>query len=54
VSDRIGGRPIMAFGLGMDTVAFGWIAYNAMVDTSYGQLLPALVLAASARHRSSP
>ena len=45
LSDRIGGRPIMAFGLALDAVAFGWIAYNAKVGMSYGQLLPALILA---------
>ena len=45
LSDRIGGRPIMAFGLALDAIAFGWIAYNAKVGMSYGQLLPALVLA---------
>jgi MFS family permease len=45
LSDRIGGRPIMAFGLGLDAIAFAWIAYNAKVGMSYGQLLPALVLA---------
>ena len=45
LSDRIGGRPIMAFGLGLDAIAFAWMAYVAGPDTSYGQLLPALVLA---------
>ena len=45
LSDRIGGRPIMAFGLALDAIAFGWIAYNAKVGMSYGQLLPALVMA---------
>jgi EmrB/QacA subfamily drug resistance transporter len=45
LSDRIGGRPIMAFGLALDAIAFGWIAYNAKVGMSYRQLLPALVLA---------
>jgi EmrB/QacA subfamily drug resistance transporter len=45
LSDRIGGRPIMAFGLALDAIAFGWIAYHAQVGMSYGQLLPALVMA---------
>ena len=45
LSDRIGGRPIMAFGLALDATAFGWIAYHAQVGMSYGQLLPALVMA---------
>jgi EmrB/QacA subfamily drug resistance transporter len=45
LSDRIGGRPIMAFGLALDAVAFSWMAYVAGPDTTYGQLLPGLVLA---------
>jgi EmrB/QacA subfamily drug resistance transporter len=45
LSDRIGGRPIMAFGLILDAVAFGWMATVAGTDTAYGQLAPALVLA---------
>jgi nitrate/nitrite transporter NarK len=45
LSDRIGGRPIMAFGLVLDTIAFGWMATVAGPDTAYGQLAPALVLA---------
>jgi len=42
--DRIGGRPIIAFGLTLDAIAFSWMAYVAGPDTSYAQLLPALVL----------
>jgi EmrB/QacA subfamily drug resistance transporter len=45
LSDRIGGRPIMAFGLVLDAVAFGWMATVAGTDTAYSQLAPALVLA---------
>jgi hypothetical protein len=45
LSDRIGGRPIMAFGLTLDAIAFTWMAAVAAPDTSYGQLAPALVLA---------
>ena len=45
LSDRIGGRPIMAFGLALDAIAFNWIAYNAKVGMCYGQLLPALLMA---------
>jgi EmrB/QacA subfamily drug resistance transporter len=45
LSDRIGGRPIMAFGLILDAVAFGWMATVAGTDTAYGQLAPALGLA---------
>jgi MFS family permease len=45
LSDRIGGRPIMAFGLLLDAIAFTWMASVAAPDTAYGQLVPALVLA---------
>jgi MFS family permease len=45
LSDRIGGRPIMAFGRALDAIAFGWMATIAGTDTAYGQLAPALVLA---------
>ena len=45
LSDRIGGRPIMAFGLALDAIAFSWMATIASPDTPYGELVPALVLA---------
>jgi MFS family permease len=45
LSDRIGGRPIMAFGLSLDAIAFAWIASIASTTTPYGELLPAFVLA---------
>jgi len=45
LSDKIGGRPIMAFGLGLDAIAFAWMASIAAPDTAYSQLAPALVLA---------
>ena len=45
LSDRIGGRPIMAFGLSLDAIAFAWIASIASPTTPYGELLPAFVLA---------
>ncbi len=45
LSDRIGGRPIMAFGLALDAIAFAWMAKVASTDVSYGTLVPALVLA---------
>jgi MFS family permease len=35
----------MAFGLALDATAFAWIAYHAQMGMSYGQLLPALVMA---------
>ena len=45
LSDRIGGRPIMAFGLALDAIAFTWMAAIASPDMAYAQLVPALVLA---------
>ena len=45
LSDKIGGRPIMAFGLTLDAIAFGWMATVVSPDTPYAQLVPALVLA---------
>ncbi|MBX5469408.1 MAG: MFS transporter [Thermoleophilaceae bacterium] len=45
LSDRIGGRPIMAFGLILDAIAFGWMAAIVAPDTPYAQLVPGLVLA---------
>ena len=48
LSDRIGGRPIMAFGLALDAIAFAWIAYIANVGMSYGA---AAARAGSGRHR---
>jgi EmrB/QacA subfamily drug resistance transporter len=45
LSDRIGGRPIMAFGLAADAVAFAWMAMTASPEQSYAALAPALVLA---------
>ena len=40
LSDRIGGRPIMAFGLALDAIAFGWIAYNARSACPTGSCCP--------------
>jgi EmrB/QacA subfamily drug resistance transporter len=45
LSDRIGGRPIMAFGLAADAVAFAWMGTMASPGQSYAALAPALVLA---------
>jgi EmrB/QacA subfamily drug resistance transporter len=45
LSDRVGGRPIMIFGLLLDAVAFTWMAAVAAPDTAYAELAPALVLA---------
>ena len=45
LSDRIGGRPIMAFGLTLDVIAFTWMAAVVSPDMAYAELVPALVLA---------
>jgi MFS family permease len=45
LSDKIGGRPIMAFGLTLDAIAFSWMATIAGPHTAYAELAPALVLA---------
>ncbi|HVP01662.1 MAG TPA: DHA2 family efflux MFS transporter permease subunit [Solirubrobacteraceae bacterium] len=44
LSDRIGARPLMAAGLGLQAVALGWVASVAAVDTPYADLVPGLVL----------
>src|SRR5690606_16730340 len=45
LSDRIGGRPLMVFGLLVESAALAWMAGIAGPELSYGQLVPALVLA---------
>jgi MFS family permease len=45
LSDRNGRRPIMAFGLTLDAIAFAWIADIASPTTPYAKVLPAFVLA---------
>jgi EmrB/QacA subfamily drug resistance transporter len=45
LSDRIGGRPLMAAGLAMQAAALGWIAAITEPDVAYGQLVPPFVIA---------
>ncbi len=45
LSDRIGGRPLMALGLGMQAVALGWIAAITEPSVPYSQLVPPFVMA---------
>jgi EmrB/QacA subfamily drug resistance transporter len=54
LSDRIGGRPIMAFGLVLDAIAFGWMASIAGTDRHTDSSPPRSCSPASARQRSSP
>ena len=45
LSDRIGGRPLMASGLTLQAVALGWLAAITEPGVAYGQLVPPFVLA---------
>ena len=45
LSDRIGGRPLMALGLAMQALALGWIAAVTDPEVPYGQLVPPFVIA---------
>jgi EmrB/QacA subfamily drug resistance transporter len=44
LSDRIGGRPLMAVGLGLQAVGLGWLAAISDPTVPYGQLVPAFVV----------
>ncbi|MFF3487750.1 DHA2 family efflux MFS transporter permease subunit [Streptomyces sp. NPDC002701] len=44
LSDRIGGRPVVAAGLFLQAVGLGWFALVVAADTSYAAQLPALVI----------
>ncbi len=44
LSDRIGSRPLMATGLGLQAVAIGWLARVSAVDVAYSALLIPFVL----------
>lgn len=43
LSDRLGPRPLMALGLGLQSAAIAWLALVSAVDTPYGLLVPAFV-----------
>jgi EmrB/QacA subfamily drug resistance transporter len=45
LSDRIGGRPLMAVGLGLQAVALGWLAAVMTPTVGYLTLVPAFVIA---------
>src|SRR5919108_122740 len=47
LSDRIGSRPLMAVGLGLQAAALGWLATVTEPDVAYGLLIPAFVMAGS-------
>jgi MFS family permease len=45
LSDRIGGRPLMAAGLALQAVALGWLAAVSTPTVDYLTLVPAFVVA---------
>jgi EmrB/QacA subfamily drug resistance transporter len=45
LSDRIGGRPLMATGLALQAVALGWLAAVSEPTVAYSTLVPAFVMA---------
>jgi len=45
LSDRIGGRPLMATGLGMQAVALAWLAAISDPGVAYSSLVPPFVVA---------
>jgi EmrB/QacA subfamily drug resistance transporter len=45
LSDRIGGRPLMAGGLALQALALGWLAVISDPTIPYGQLVPAFIIA---------
>ncbi|MFJ2061034.1 DHA2 family efflux MFS transporter permease subunit [Streptomyces sp. NPDC087908] len=44
LSDRIGGRPVVAAGLALQAIGLGWFALVLAPDVSYAAQLPALVV----------
>jgi EmrB/QacA subfamily drug resistance transporter len=44
LSDRIGGRPLMALGLGLQALGLGWLAAVSTPDVAYTTLVPAFVV----------
>ncbi|WP_329135408.1 DHA2 family efflux MFS transporter permease subunit [Streptomyces sp. NBC_01476] len=44
LSDRIGGRPVVAAGLALQAVGLGWFALIVSPDVSYAVQLPALII----------
>jgi EmrB/QacA subfamily drug resistance transporter len=44
LSDRIGGRPLMAVGLGLQAFGLGWIALVSTATTGYGELVIPFIL----------
>jgi len=45
LSDRIGGRPLMATGLAMQAIALGWLGAVSTPTVAYGTLVPPFIVA---------
>jgi EmrB/QacA subfamily drug resistance transporter len=45
LSDRIGGRPLLVIGLGMQAIGIGWLAAIASPSVAYAAMVPAFVIA---------
>jgi nitrate/nitrite transporter NarK len=45
LSDRIGGRPLMAAGLGLQAIALAWLATITNVDVAYSRIVVPFILA---------
>jgi len=44
LSDRIGGRPLLAAGLGLQAIGLGWLAAVASPTVAYAAMVPAFVI----------
>jgi MFS family permease len=44
LSDRIGGRPLLAVGLGLQAIGLGWLAAVASPTVAYATMVPAFVV----------
>ena len=45
VADRVGHRPVLAIGLGMQAVGLAWLAVVASAEMSFAEMVPPLVVA---------
>jgi EmrB/QacA subfamily drug resistance transporter len=44
LSDRVGGRPLLAVGLGLQSIGLGWLAAVASPTVAYATMVPAFVV----------
>ena len=52
--DKIGERALMVVGLGLQTLGFAWVAYNATADVPYAHLAIALTFAGAGVSMAGP